>query len=194
MLPAVLGLASGSILLLSRSEERSTPPFVAQSLQPRDIEVPLSLTRKQWFDFLRVSICGDPSTVSPSFRLGSFGMTVRRLCDLGVMSNPRVIQYGGWQVWDADWEYPTSLGAFQSDAILQYEIFVASVKRYSKSIPVTEAIGKEIDGVKVSQSGAIMVAHRAGLPGLISWLQFKEVRAKFSNNTTSFFQRANSIF
>lgn len=197
MIPAVIGLASGTILLLSRGEETPPPLHVALDSLPHqveDIEPPLGLTRKQWLAFLRAASCGTPKTISPAFRLGVFGLTVRRLCDLGAMVNPRVIHYKGRQVWDAHWRNPASLKTFQATPMAQYRLFVDSIKGYSESPEIAEAIGQTVEGEKITRSGALMVAHRAGLPGMASWLADPEIRQRFSDNTTAFFRRANGIF
>ena len=197
MIPAIVGLASGTILLLSREEEAR--PLAMDALHaslPRqeEIEIPLSLTREQWLAFLRAATCGNPRTVTPSFRFGTFGLSVRRLCDLGAMTNPRVIQFKERQVWDALWINPSSLRNFQTAPMLQYQLFTDSVRGYSERPEVIQAVGQTIEGQKVTQSGALMLAHRAGLTGMASWLQDPSIRQRFSENTTAFFQRANGIF
>lgn len=194
MIPAILGFASGSILLLSRGEEESVPIATGLDHSQDGIEVPLGLTRNQWIAFLKVATCGNPRTVSPSFRLGVFGFHVRRLCDLGAMTDPKVIQYNGRQVWDGHWLDPGSLAAFQSAPMVQYRLFAESMKRYHTRPEVIRAIGQFIDGSKVSQSGALMLAHRAGLSGMQSWLADPGIRLKFRDNTTAFFEKANGIF
>lgn len=201
MIPAVVGLASGTILLLSRGEDEAPPLTVSIdgfSHREEGIEVPLALTRKQWLGFLRAATCGNPRTVTPSFRLGVFGFSVRRLCDLGAMANPKVIHYQGRQVWDAHWLNPSSLATFQAAPMLQYSLFTDSVKRFFAAPEVAQAVGQIIEGqegpTRVTQSGALMLAHRAGLSGMASWLQDPSIRQRFSNNTTAFFERANGIF
>ncbi len=197
MFPAVVGIASGTILLLSRGEDEPPPLIVTSdsfSHHEDGIEVPLALTRKQWLAFLRVAACAKPRTVTPSFRLGVFEMSVRRLCDLGAMAEPKVIHYEGRQVWDAHWTNPASLEAFQAAPMLQYKLFTDSIKQFFVCPEVAEAVGQVVDGHKVTQSGALMVAHRAGLPGMVSWMADPFVRARFSENTTAFFERANGIF
>ncbi|MDD5551331.1 MAG: hypothetical protein PHS34_08730 [Candidatus Omnitrophica bacterium] len=197
MIPAVVGLASGTILLLSRGEDDPAPLHVSIdgfSHREDGIEVPLALTRKQWLSFLKAATCGNPRTITPSFRLGVFGLTVRRLCDLGAMANPKVIHYQGRQVWDAHWLNPSSLATFQAAPMLQYTLFTDSIKRYFAAPDIAQAVGQVIEGQKVTQSGALMLAHRAGLSGMTSWLQDPSIRERFSNNTTAFFHKANGIF
>ncbi len=192
----VIGLASGAILLLSRGDEPNPLNAALDSFphSVESIEVPLGLTRKQWVAFLKAAACGNPRTVTPSFRLGVFGLSVRRLCDLGAMVEPKVIRFEGRQVWDAHWLDPSSLKNFQSAPMTQYQLFVDSMKSYSESPEIAAAIGQTIEGQTVTQSGALMVAHRAGLPGMASWLQDQSIRQRFSDNTTAFFERANGIF
>lgn len=190
MFPAVLGLASGTILLLSREEDTATPlPSALESIKP-----PLGLSQVSWMGFLKAAACGHTKTVSPSFRLGVFGMSVRRLCDLGAMGDPRVTQYHGRQVWDAEWIEPVSLRAFQAAPMVQYRLFVESISRYAAAEELILSVGKLVDGITVTRSGALIVAHRAGLAGMCSWMTNADEREKFSDNTTAFFHKANGIF
>jgi hypothetical protein len=78
--------------------------------------------------------------------------------------------------------------------MLQYTLFVNSLTGYFKAPEVVKAVGQEVEGAKVTQSGALMLAHRAGLPGMVSWLSDQDIRGKFSDNTTAFFLKANGIF
>lgn len=190
MFPAVLGLASGTILLLSREEDKAPPLPGAMEA----IKAPLGLSQGSWMAFLKAAACGSPKTISPSFRLGVFGMSVRRLCDLGAMGDPRVTQYHGRQVWDAEWVDPVSLRAFQGSPMTQYKLFAESISRYAAAEEVILSAGKLVDGQAVTRSGALMVAHRAGLAGMCSWMMNADERKKFSDNTTAFFHKANGIF
>lgn len=192
MFPA-LGIVTG-VLLVSTREDALTAPPAANSLD-HEVQLPIaSLTRKQWLDFVKVNSNGNPRTITPALRLGAFEMTVRRLCDLGVMENPRVLLFKGRQVWDADWRKPPSLKAFQLDPMSQYEFFSESIRRYADEPEVKAAVGKTIDGMLVTLSGALQVAHRAGLPGMRSWLTSEHIRQRFSDNTTSYFHKANNLF
>ena len=195
MIPAVLALASGT-LLFSR-EGADAPPFHADFSWPQSedtLETPLGLTRKQWIAFLKVAQSGKPCTVTPAFRLGAFGMTVRRLCDLGAMEDPQVIRYKGRQVWDARWANPSDLKAFQGAPLTQYALFCESMTDYNDREELARTVGQIVDGQTVTRSGALMLAHRAGLAGMASWVQDPKIRHRFRDNTTAFFGRANGIF
>lgn len=194
MLTAAMGIGAGAILLFGRDEEDAPSPSIAHN-DPTDFDIPVpTLTRKQWLDFVKLHANGNPKTVTPSFRLGVFEMTVRRLCDLGAMKNPRVVRFRDRQVWDAEWCNPATLSAFQRDPLGQYALFAESIRRYAEEDAIKAAVGAEVDGVKLTLSGALAVAHRAGLPGLASWIAKPRDRSRFTNNTTSYFQRGNGLF
>jgi hypothetical protein len=55
-------------------------------------------------------------------------------------------------------------------------------------------VGTEVDGVPLTLSGVLSVAHRAGLPGLSSWVVNPRDRQRFSRNTTAYFTRGNGLF
>ena len=189
MLPAVLALTSGTLLLAGRHEDTPAPQHLV------DLEVPLSeLTRKRWLAFVEAAICGKPNTIGPNYRLGSFGLSVRRLCDLDVLEEPRLLVFGSEQVWDAKWKDPKTLQDFQRRPMLQYELFARSVKDYAESEPLRANINRDIDGEKITLSGLLMLAQRAGLAGLERWIGSVKVRERFRDNTTAFVKRANGIF
>src|SRR5512137_1515203 len=105
MFPAILGIASGAFI--------GMPPDGCVTQPESDLVVPLpQLTRKQWLEFVRAAVQGKPDMVSPTFRLGTFGFSVRRLCDLGAMSEPKRIYYCDQPVWDGRWKEPRSLREF----------------------------------------------------------------------------------
>ena len=121
-------------------------------------------------------------------------MTVRRLCDLGAMGNPRMVQHEGRQVWNADWIDPTSLRAFLDDGMTQYGLFAQSIQNYAEDAALRSMVGVTVDNSKATLSGLLTVAHRAGLPGLSSWVTDPKNRAKFRDNTTAHYARANGLF
>lgn len=192
MIPAAaISLGAGALLAFGSAEASVTRPRPSV----RDYHVPIDrLTRKDWVEFVKVFVNGNPHTITRSFRLGVFEMTVRRLCDLGAMANPRPTKHSGWQVWDADWQQPTSLVDFLNDPLGQYELFAESIRRYSVDEGVKALVGTLVDGVPLTLSGVLSVAHRAGLPGLSSWVVNPRDRQRFSRNTTAYFTRGNGLF
>lgn len=168
---------------------------IERTVSGSDYTVPIDcLTRKAWLAFVRVFVNRDSHAITPNFRLGAFEMTVPRLCDLGAMENLRLTHHNGWQVWDADWKKPASLVEFLDDALGQYELFAESIRRYSLDELVRGFVGTKIDEHTATLSGILAVAHRAGLPGLSSWIVNPKDRRRFSRNTTTYFERANGLF
>jgi len=129
----------------------------------------------------------------PAMRLGSFDLTIRRLCDLGVMDNPRMVSQPNAEdrLWIADWVIDKK--AFYNP-MAQYRFFSESIERYASEAPLLAYVGAQIDQDPITLSGALMVAHRAGLPGFLSWVINPKERTKFTRNTTQHFKRANGIF
>lgn len=185
MIPlAAMGLTAGA-LLLSR---------VDTAAEIAEVEIPIkALTRKQWIDFVRFCSNGNPRTVTPSFRLGVFELSVRRLCDLDAMKNPRISKYHGNQVWDADWSNPRNLRAFHDDPMMQYKLFAESIRRYGDDSMVRDQVGQQIDGASMTLSGALIVAHRGGLPGLLAWTVDPSKREKH-RITAEHYQKGNGLF
>lgn len=186
MLPAAaLGVSAGLTLLLAPDPAR---------VKEEDFTIPLPIARNQWLAFVKVLATGERKAVTPNFRLGVFEMTVRRLCDIGAMENPRMVQHEGRQVWDADWIRPANLRAFLDDGMTQYALFAQSVQGYASDERLRSMVGVTVDNSKATLSGLLAVAHRAGLPGLSSWVTDPKNRAKFRDNTTAHYARANGLF
>jgi hypothetical protein len=191
-----MSLGAGALLFFAREEDadHGHRRRVADQIAA-DYKVPIvGLTRKDWVAFVKCFVNGNPHTITQSFRLGVFEMTVRRLCDLGAMANPRPTRHAGWQVWDADWQKPGSLVDFLNDPLGQYELFAESVRQYSNDETVKGMVGTLVDGEPITLSGLLSVSHRAGLPGLSSWIVNPKDRVRFSRNTTAFFKRGNGLF
>lgn len=144
-----------------------------------------------WLRFVKVFLNID-NRVSENFRYGCFEMTVRRLCDLRLMNDPTTVQKNGRLVWVATWVDPWNLKRFLDDPDKQYEIFSRSMSEYA-ALDLDTQLGVKVEGTEATLSGLLAVAHRAGLPGLASWLSNAAERREFSN-TTDYFTRANGIF
>jgi hypothetical protein len=156
--------------------------------------VPLNgVSDAQWIGFVRACTSGDARTVTPSCRLGMFGLTVRRLCDLGAMERPRLVELRGSKVWSADWRRPATLADFLDDSFVQYSYFAESIRRYAACEEIVSFAGRDVDGARASLSGLLAVAHRAGQAGLSKWVVRPAERRKFQT-TTEHFRRANELF
>lgn len=194
MIPLLIpALGGGAVVLAANLSPEE------QSARQQPVSVPLDgVDSQQWVAFVRLFV--DRNIVTKHFRYGVFGMTVRRLVDLGAMKNPRSMrQKGGPQkggpsiVWTAEWVPPLNLQAFLRDTMGQYRLFADSMSRFAEDPAVKETVGKEVDTKIVTLSGALAVAHRGGLPGLTAWLRESKQRADFKW-TTQAFERCNGLF
>lgn len=138
-----------------------------------------------------------PTTITPGYFLGMFGLGMQRAVDLGLAQNPRQVVRGGRKVWDADWLEPLQPGPdkFLSMPAFQYATFRRAVAADLNAIgtQMPQAVGTEIDGVKASPSGLLAVAKLAGVHGLKAWLEDPAVRAKFPQSG-ALFRQVNGIF
>lgn len=151
----------------------------------------------QWEKFAAVLSKDRPLGAEDRGRLGMYSTSVRRLADLGIVSNPRKERTATGDTWAADWD-KISRDAFLASPRAQHQVLRKSMSDYAAAIRETmaPAIGRKFspaDRDVVSLSGLLAVAHVAGLKGLESWLRSAEERKKFPN-TTRLFAETNGIF
>ena len=146
----------------------------------------------RWIRFTRTMARHPLSHESPSGRLGTFGLHVRRLSDVGLAQCPRKAEVGGEVgVWTANWRHPLSKDLFLKSPPVQYEAFKRSVV---DMVPkVKGLVGAEVDGEKCTLSGLLGVGHMAGIAGVEGWVKDVRVREKFAK-TTNTFNLTNGIF
>jgi hypothetical protein len=199
MIPLLIpALGSAGVVLAANLAPDELTPTPERS----KVNVPIAtVTPEQWVSFVRLFV--GPNTVTKQYRYGVFGMTVRRLVDLGVMRNLRAIhQKGGPQrgepsiVWSAEWapqDPPVSLKAFIGQPMWQYSLFAESMSRYATTPAVRDCVGVTVDDTTATLSGVLAVSHRAGAKGLKSWLKKEKERADFAH-TSDCYRRANGLF
>lgn len=156
-------------------------------------EITLPALDNQWLDFLRTMCNSQPHTVTPAPYLGMFEMSVRRLCDLGYMQNPKRFPHKGKLTWSASWVSPYSLSFFLDSPKTQYQAFARSMSEYAQSKTLEPLVGYRVEKRDVTLSGILAVAHRAGETACLSWFMNSKDRMKFVH-TTQAFVRANGIF
>lgn len=146
-----------------------------------------------WERFVMVMATAPRRRVTPRYRLGTFGMDARRLCDVGFMSAPRKVAVGGAAggAWVGEWRAPLDTGKFLASTPAQYEAFRRSVVRMAPR--VGDLVGTMVDGTKCTLSGLLGVGHLAGEEGVRGWVRDPAVRARF-RATTNNFSRTNGIF
>src|SRR5204863_9592871 len=130
---------------------------------------------------------GDVSAVTPTGQVGVFQTRLKRLEDLGLVREVRRVQRGGSPNWTATFRPPLTLERLLSDPLLQYRIFVISMKRYRDEVLARhrDAIGKEIEGKAATLSGVMAVSQHAGR-ALASWLASDADRQRFKQTTAAY--------
>jgi hypothetical protein len=150
---------------------------------------------EQWARFVRLMQVGDVAAVTPTGQVGIFQTRLKRLEDLGLVRSVRRVQHAGAAPsWSATFRPPLTLARLLSDPLLQYRIFVVSMKRYRDEVLARhrDAIGKEIEGKPATLSGLIAVSQHAG-PALGSWLASEADRKRFKH-TTAAYGRTTGVF
>jgi hypothetical protein len=150
------------------------------------------ISSDKWTDFARVMGGNPVDYVSPKNYYGIFALGVRRLVDLGIMTNPRK-EGPPPGIWQGDWAIPKE--EFLAQPRLQYNAFAKSMAAYRKLVEVKypQAVGTVFDGQKATLSGLLAVAHNAGGEGLGRWLANDPPREKFPA-TNQAYRKANGIF
>jgi hypothetical protein len=151
-------------------------------------------TDQQWARFVRLMQAGDVAAVTPSGQVGIFQTRLKRLQDLGLARDVRRVSADGSARWTATFRPPLTLARLLADPLLQYRIFVASMRRYRSDILGAHraAIGTEFEGKPATLSGLLAVAHHAG-PALGSWLASADDRRRFAK-TTAAYGRTTGVF
>ena len=147
------------------------------------------ISDEAWTKFVKRMGTGKVSDMSPR-GVGIFGMTIRRLVDLGALKDPR--KENG--VWTADFAVPKE--TLLSNSKLQYTLFSRSMQGYAKAImsgDMAKAIGSNIEGQQASLSGLLGVASQAGMLGLGKWIADDPPRKKFQT-TITIYNHVNGIF
>lgn len=142
---------------------------------------------EQWAAFVRQMQTGETGTVTPGGQVGVFGIRMKRFEDLGLAKNVRRLSFHGGSTWTADFKAPLTRERLLADPLLQYRIFVASMKRYRADILARHRadLGREIEGKPATLSGLLAVAHHAG-PALDSWLANESDRRRFERTTAAY--------
>ena len=89
-----------------------------------------------WERFVLVMATAPRRHVTPRYRLGTFGMDARRLCDVGFMTAPRKVEVGGTAggAWVGQWREPLTTEKFLQSTPAQYVAFRRSVERMAPKV------------------------------------------------------------
>lgn len=164
------------------------PPATSRMLESPFDDVP----DEAWTDFVLAMKTQAPSASSASNELGMFAMKVRRLADLGLVTNLKNSRGPtGRMVWTCDWVSPMSENAFLASPKQQYKAFVVSTKRYYNGL-LDGTIEMPDDGRPdgMTLSGALAILHKCGPNGLKTWSdeddRFPSTRALYDGANGAF--------
>lgn len=199
-LDALLGVALPQLKQLDPVREVERAVEVAENEERRALDVipaPRRLLKSEivgiddepWTDFVFAMRTAQPGAISASNALGMFEMKPRRLCDLGVMRDPRCTRSpSGRLVWVGDFVEPMTQREFLKSPSAQYQAFSDSMRSYVVGLAGDALPRPEKKLAETSLSGALAILHRSGPSGLKSWEtnQFPD--------TLALYERANGIF
>lgn len=194
--------ASREDLLRAADEaEKAGYPQLAQALRQRAQALADSIpspwkdvSSPAWTRFCALIVGKNkPTSISPKGFFGLFQMSVRRLVDLGIMSNPKSKQVETFRVWSGDWVVPQE--KFMTDPNLQYRMFGKSMDLYRNIISekFKQVLGLNIEGKPATLSGLLALSHMASSEGMHKWLTDGTIRTKFTWATDAY-NRTNGIF
>lgn len=130
-----------------------------------------------WHQFAEALEVQANTAISASGGLGTYDMRPRRLMELGVCTNLRLInKHKERSVYECDFKAPWTKDRFLADLMAQRNVFRRSMELYHKDL---------MDGViarpeGVSLSGALAVLHVGGRGALKAWPDlFENTRARY---------------
>lgn len=146
----------------------------------------------RWTKFVRAIATGKPK-VSSTNHIGLFMFAYPRLVELDAATNLRKDDKGR-HLADLTLSPEMSMEEFLASPEAQYKVFEGSMEQYNGRLnPLRRYIGQSAEGKKITWSGLLGIAHRAGITGLKSWLENPGERSRFPN-TTSTFLKTTEVF
>lgn len=148
---------------------------------------------KNWSKFVKVAGKGQVGTITKGARYGLFLFGVRRLADLGLVTNVKRGTYRGQTVWTGTWVAPYSESAFLTSPQLQYRAFIKSCQIYAAKYAAARKQNPNIfivNGKQLTLSGFLALTHLIGFMGAVDSLKKKTLKAE----TLAFTAKANGLF
>lgn len=139
----------------------------------------------KWTKFVRLVATGKPR-ISSTNHVGVFMFAYPRLVELDAAANLRKDEKGR-HLADMTLKPEMTAEQFAKNPIAQYKVFEASMDQYNARLnPFRKYIGREAEGKRITWSGLLGIAHRAGIQALASWLEHPDERVRFPNTTATF--------
>lgn len=166
------------------------PPSVPRQALASPLE---EVSDEDWTKFVATLRTTDLDSVTDSGALGMFGFKLRRLEDIGLMTNVSPIndrkKGKGKMSWTGEWVSPLSQSIFLSSPSIQYRALAASSQLYALALAEGEIKQPETEE-EISLSGALALLHKCGARGFEQWSD----KSKRKPSTTALFEAANGLF
>ena len=172
----------------------TNPPYMDTPSGPILLRAPLNgLSNTQWSKFVQRMARAKEGTMTKGARFGMFLFGVRRLADLGLITNVKRKTVNGQTIWAGTWVPPYSQAIFLSESKLQYQAFIKSVQELAAKFIAARSKSPgifKVEGKPLTMSGFLALAHIAGFMGAINSLKAGKLRT----DTLAFVKRLNGIF
>lgn len=176
------------------SYDEPPPPTLPTQTEPLYLNSPFKqIPTPNWSKFVKFMAKGQEGTITPGGRYGLFLFSVRRLSDLGLVTNVKRGTYQGQTVWTGTWVPPYSEGVFMRSARLQYRAFIQSMRLYAQKYVAARKQQPalfNINGEPLTLSGFLAFAHLVGFLGAINSLKSKKIKP----DTLAVVRKSNGIF
>ncbi len=171
-----------------------SPPVMDTPSGPVILKSPFkAVSNRQWSKFVQRMARAEEGTITKGARYGIFLFGVRRLADLGLVTNVQRGTYRGNTVWTGTWVPPYSESTFLTSSKLQYQAFVKSMQEYAQKYAAARKKNPALFRIKtkpLTLSGFLAFAHIAGFMGAIKSLKERKVVPA----TLAFVEKNNGIF
>lgn len=181
---------------LQEALDSETTPAPSELYKGLKRNEPIPIFNLAWTRFVE-SLVHNPSEVTESGHIGFFLFAPRRLIALGIASNLRKEEKEikgekdakKKKVWVVDFVAPMTLDTFLSSTKAQYDVLVKSILDYLPAVldpEIAGYVGKVAEGKKITVSGLLAIAQRAGVDNLKKWLANPGERSRYPNTRESF--------
>lgn len=137
-----------------------------------------------WGRFAKAMEVQSNTAVSASGGLGTYDIRPRRLVELGLCANLRLVnKHKERSVYECDFKLPWTKDRFLGDLMAQCRVFAQSMALYRKDL--ADKVITQPDGV--SLAGALAILHVGGQGALRAWPDlFENTRARYESAQGAF--------
>lgn len=142
------------------------------------------VSKEAWDRFAKALEVQSNTAVSESGGFGTYDIRPRRLVELGICTNPRLVnKHKERSVYECDFKPPWTKEKFLADLMAQCNAFKQSMVLYHKDL--ASGVIEKPEGVSIS--GALAILHIGGRGALKAW-------PDLFDNTRARYEAANGAF